>query len=160
MDPTPQDPPSKSRRGVPLVVIGGLAALGAGLGMAWVLTSDDKPGQTPPPASEGGLVIDTAADDTNAIDPGKPLRCFVQGQFVGELTLSACAQRNGVATDALDVGLDETGALTAAEEAGQILTPLPPVEQDPPVEVETGLPPAEADEAPYAAEYAGGSCWR
>ncbi len=64
------------------------------------------------------------------MDPAKPLRCFVAGQFVGELTLADCAKRNGVATDALDVGLDETGALAAADQAGAVLTPLPPPETD------------------------------
>ncbi len=134
--------------------------MAAGLGVAWMLTSGDKAApEAPPPASEGGLVIDATGEDAGAIDPGKPLRCFVQGQFVGELSLTACAQRNGVATDALDVGLDEMGALTAAQEAGQILTPLPPVEPDPPVAVESALPPAEAaGPAPAVAPL--GSCWR
>src|SRR5206468_8925951 len=54
------------------------------------------------------------------------LRCFVNGQFVGELPLAVCAQRNGVATGSLDVGLDPSGALAAASNAASSgLTPLP-----------------------------------
>ncbi|ODT87497.1 hypothetical protein [Phenylobacterium sp. SCN 70-31] len=163
MDSAPQDPQRTPRRGLPFVALGGLAALAAGLGVAWMLTSGDRTPEAPPPASEGGLVIDATGEDAGAIDPGKPLRCFVQGQFVGELSLTACAQRNGVATDALDVGLDEMGALTAAQEAGQILTPLPPVEPDPPVTVESALPPAEGAGPPSGmgpGVTALGSCWR
>jgi hypothetical protein len=47
---------------------------------------------------------------------------------VGDLTLADCARRNGVATDALDVGVDKTGALAAAQQGGAQVTPLPPVE--------------------------------
>lgn len=156
--PPPTPDPTQPRRGLPLMALGGLAALLAGGAIAWVLASGD-PSDTPPPASEGGLVIDSSAVDDGRIDPGKALRCFVQGQFVGELTLTDCARRNGVATDALDVGLDETGALAAAQAAGAALIPLPPVEEDPPVEVDSALPPAEA-EAPEAEATAPGTCWR
>lgn len=150
--------PKPRRRGRPLVVLGGLGALVAGGAIAWALVADDR-GSAPPPASEGGLVIDSSAAEDGRIDPGKPLRCFVQGQYVGELSLSDCAQRNGVATDALDVGLDETGALAAAQEAGAQLIPLPPVEEGtPPATEDSSLPSAEEEEpAPDAAP---GTCWR
>jgi hypothetical protein len=154
---TPPETPQR-RRGFPIVVVGGLAALAAGLGAAWMLLGDG--GSEPrPPASDGGLVIVATGPDDGPVEAGKLLRCFVQGQFVGELSLTACAQRNGVATDALDVGLDETGALAAAEQAGQVLTPLPPVEADPPVDVESALPAADdSDEAQPA--NAPSACWR
>jgi hypothetical protein len=141
----PQPPLKEApRRPLRLVLVGGAIALVAGLGIAWLVTSADRPDPGPPPASEGGLVIDTTAAEDPRIDTTKPLRCFVGGQFVGELTLAMCAQRNGVATDALDVGLDETGALAAAEQAGVMLTPLPPAEfEAPPVEPESALPPAD-----------------
>ena len=65
--------------------------------------------------------------DDAKLDPTKPLRCFVGGQFIGMETLASCAQKNGVATKALDVGVDPNGALAAARgEAGANLTPLPP----------------------------------
>ncbi|HKP79749.1 MAG TPA: hypothetical protein VJU34_11560, partial [Phenylobacterium sp.] len=119
------------RRGPPIVLLGGLGALVAGGAIAWALVTGDR-SVAPPPASEGGLVIDSNAADEGRMEAGKPLRCFVQGRFVGELTLSDCARRNGVATDALDVGLDETGALAAAQEAGAQLIPLPPEEEGAP----------------------------
>jgi hypothetical protein len=109
-------------------VLGGAAvALLAGLAIAWVmLVAQHREPQQAPPASSAGLVIDSSGPEDAKMDPAKPLRCFVAGQFVGELTLVDCAKRNGVATDALDVGLDESGALAAADQAGAVLTPLPP----------------------------------
>jgi hypothetical protein len=124
----------KDRRTL-LVLVGAAVALLAGLLVAWALLAGQRrePPQAPP-ASSGGLVIDSAGPEDDRMDPTKPLRCFVAGQFVGELTLADCAKRNGVATDALDVGLDETGALAAADQAGAVLTPLPPEEDEQPLE--------------------------
>lgn len=109
-------------------MLGGAAvALLAGLAIAWVmLVAQHREPKQAPPASSAGLVIDSSGPEDARMDPAKPLRCFVAGQFVGELTLVDCAKRNGVATDALDVGLDESGALAAADQAGAVLTPLPP----------------------------------
>ena len=158
--PPPQPTDQAPRRGAPpLVLLGGLAAVVAGGAVAWMLVGGDRP-STPPPASEGGLVIDASgAEEAGRIEPGKPLRCFVQGQFVGELTLTACAERNGVATDALDVGIDETGALAAAEQAGQVLTPLPPSAQDEAAPLEEPDEPFEVVE-PETAAVSTGACWR
>ncbi len=148
----PEPTPAPENRNL-LVILGAVAALVAGLAMAWVLLRGDEPA-TPPPASEGGLVIESA-DQDGRIDPARPLRCFVAGQYAGELTLADCARRNGVATDALDVGVDETGALAAAQEAGTVLTPLPPEDQGDPAPAPEAAPP----EAPLAA--AGpAACWR
>lgn len=160
METPPPTSPKPGRR-ILLLVAGGLIALLAGLGLAWTLVSGDR-ANPPPPASEGGLVIDASSLDSR-IDPGKPLRCFVQGVYVGELTLTECAQRNGVATDALDVGVDETGALAAAEQAGEVLTPLPPLEDG---GVPAGEPSSAFDEyeaAPATRAPVAGparSCWR
>ncbi|MDP3176208.1 MAG: hypothetical protein Q8M88_17430 [Phenylobacterium sp.] len=145
----------KDRQGR-LVLIGGALALLAGLGIAAGLGlrhRDDTP--PPPPASQGGLVIETGQGEEASLDPAKPLRCFVAGQFVGELTLSDCATRNGVATGALDVGVDETGALAAADAAGTVLTPLPPVTvalQPKPASAPVAVAPAAGPPA--------GACWR
>lgn len=142
------------RRG--LLVAGGVAALVAGLGLAFVIMSRDDGSSRPPPASQGGLVVQaTRVEDDGKLDPSRPLRCFVSGQFVGELTLAQCAERNGVATGALDVGLDETGALAAADVAGTVLTPLPP--QD--VQPVNPTPPVVVD-VPNAAPIALATCWR
>jgi hypothetical protein len=146
----------KDRR-TQLVIAGAAVALLAGLIIALSLTGQKGDGSSRPPASRGGLVIDSS-DLDEKLDPARPLRCFVAGQFVGELTLADCAQRNGVATGALDVGLDETGALAAAEEAGTTLTPLPPLVEVPALpEVPTPNTPA----APVStAAQTPGACWR
>ncbi|WP_309606474.1 hypothetical protein [Phenylobacterium sp.] len=125
----------KERRTV-LVLAGGAVALIAGALAAWILVAAHR-GETsrPPPASSGGLVIDSGGVPDQRLDPAKPLRCFVAGRSVGELTLAQCARRNGVSTDALDVGIDRTGALAAAGQAGTVLTPLPPSEQRAPQDV-------------------------
>ena len=155
--PPPTETPQPRRR-APLLIGGGLAALVAGGAIAWVLVAGGKDASTPPPASEAGLVIDSSGAEDGRIDPAKPLRCFVQGQFVGELSLSDCARRNGVATDALDVGLDETGALAAAEQAGQTLVPLPPVQEMAAAAEETPVAAPEIAEAPPLT--AGAACWK
>lgn len=159
MDPPPTPPEPKPRRGLPLIAVGGALALMAGLGIAWLLVSRDGGGGTPP-ASEAGLVIDSSATEEGKIDPGKPLRCFVQGVFVGELSLTECAKRNGVATDALDVGLDQSGALAAADQAGQTLTPLPPVEEQPAQAPEPAAAPEAADASQVVTMPSGSACWR
>jgi hypothetical protein len=122
---------------------GGALALAAGLVIAWVIFAHGARPSEPPPASQGGLVIVTGRDDDARLDPHRPLRCFVGGQFVGELPLAECAKRNGVATGALDVGLDQAGALAATNGAGAELTPLNALAPAQPLPVtETGPPPA------------------
>lgn len=131
-----------------LIAGGGAAALIAGLSIAWVLSGGHKAGPQPaPPASRGGLVIDTSQPPDTKIAPTKSLRCFVAGKYVGDFTLAQCAQRNGVATDALDVGVDRTGALSAAQQGTAQVTPLPPPEAKP-------APKPVTASAPQAA------CWR
>jgi len=161
MPARPDDPDlePKPRRRSPLLAVGGLVALAAGLGIAWVLVSGDQDAG-PPPASAGGLIIDSSSTDNGRIEAGRPLRCFVQGQFVGELSLTDCARRNGVATDALDVGLDETGALAAADQAGQTLTPLPPTETDAVPADDAASAPDGADPAQTITVPSGAACWR
>jgi hypothetical protein len=135
-------------------------ALLAGLGLAWTMVARHR-GETapPPPASQGGLVIDAAGAGEPHADPAKPLRCFVGGQSVGDMTLAECAKRNGVATDALDVGLDPSGALAAAGQAGVILTPLPPATANVPQETAPEVPPPTAV-APQIASGPPATCMR
>ncbi|MGH6955099.1 MAG: hypothetical protein ACREEW_00365, partial [Caulobacteraceae bacterium] len=107
------------------IAFGGAAiALAAGLAIAWDIAAHSHPPTTPPPASQGGLVVVSGRDDDAKLDPKRPLRCFVAGQFVGELPLADCARRNGVATGALDVGLDQAGALAATNGLTAAITPL------------------------------------
>jgi hypothetical protein len=151
----------KDRRAI---VLGGAGlALAAGLAIAWLVFSRSQKPTAPPPASQGGLTVVSGRDDDVKLDPKRPLRCFVGGQFVGELPLAVCAQRNGVATGALDVGLDQAGALAASNGAGSTLTPLtqapaqslPTTEAPPPDQgVDTPSPQVQANVA------AGQSCWR
>lgn len=144
----------KDRR-VALALMGAAVALAAGVLIALALTSGARETKTPPPASRGGLVVEAGPADDGKLDAARPLRCFVAGQFVGEITLAECAQKNGVATGALDVGVDETGALAAADQAGTNLTPLPPA-------VEPSAPTATAPAAqdPGASAGPAGGCWR
>ncbi|PZR30863.1 hypothetical protein [Caulobacter segnis] len=153
----------KDRR---IVVFGGGAALAllAGLGIAAALLAGHDQKQTEdPPASRAGLVVETGREDDTKLDPARPLRCFVGGAFVGEITLAECAKKNGVATGALDVGVDETGALAAADQAGTVLTPLPPT---PAVDAPAAGPaPNPAAPSPPTAASASSSaplaaCWR
>jgi len=152
----PPTPPAKDRR-LLLAGLGATVALAAGLGAAWMLASCGGEG-APPPASQGGLVIEANGEDGH-IDPARPLRCFVEGRFVGEFSLADCARRNGVATDALDVGIDQTGALAASQQAGTELTPLPPPQAKPEAEAP---PPAEATPATPEAPpgHTPAACWR
>lgn len=145
------DSPDRSR--IALLVGGGAAALVAGLAIAWALSASHRGERSaPPPASRGGLVIDPSAQPDAKVAATRPLRCFVAGQFVGEFTLGECAKRNGVATDALDVGVDPTGALAAAQQGGAVLTPLPPVEP---------VKPQPAPEVAVGGTLAPmGVCWR
>jgi len=124
-----------------LIVGGGLAVVAAVA--AALVFSGGRDGPTEaPPASQGGLTIDLAEAPT--LEPARELRCFVDGQFVGQATLADCARRNGVATSALDVGLDATGALAAAPTAA--FAPPPALPAAPTVEV------APIDEAASPAE--------
>ncbi len=108
-----------------LIVGGGLAVVAA-VAAALVFSGGREASTEAPPASQGGLTIDLAEAPT--LEPARELRCFVDGQFVGMATLADCAQRNGVATSALDVGLDATGALAAAPTAAFAPPPELPAE--------------------------------
>ncbi len=63
------------------------------------------------PPAPGVLKVETGKQAK--LDPEAALRCFVHGQFVGMQTPAECAGKNGVAPGALDVGLDQSGALAA-----------------------------------------------
>jgi hypothetical protein len=133
-----------------LTLGGGVAVLSIALGAGFLILLHGGRAAAPPPAAVGGLVVQTQAGPDAKLDPQKPLRCFVNGQLVGEETLADCARRNGVATDALDVGVDQSGQLAAADSAGTNLTPLPP----------SAAPAAVAEAAPAAASVQEGDCLR
>jgi hypothetical protein len=140
------------------LALGGAVAVLLGGGIAFGIMRHDHASTAPPPASRGGLVVETGTDD-QTMDPARPLRCFVGGQFVGLTTLADCAHKNGVATRALDVGVDSTGALAAASDTGPVIQPLTPsqaqvtpVEPPPPIPIDVG-PAAAAGSATAI-------CWR
>lgn len=140
----------KDTRSIVLMGVGVAVLAGAG---AALLFGAGKPADpdAKPPASEGGLKIDLA--EAPALEATRELRCYVGGQFVGMATLTACAERNGVAKDTLDVGLDATGALAAAPTASFAPPPVVPAVTDQP---RAQIP---AREAP-AAQPADGLCLR
>jgi len=139
--------PGPLDRRLVLAIGGGVVVLAIAVGGAiFVVKRDDGKPKAPPPASTSGLIVQMGRSDDAKIDPKKPLRCFVNGQFVGLETIQDCAQKNGVATEALDVGVDQTGALAAANSASANLTPLPPVESQQPSDA--------------AIPAASGECWR
>lgn len=86
------------------------------------------------PDANAGLTVDVS--DAPELQPTRELRCFVDGQFVGMATLAVCAERNGLATDGLDVGLDASGNLAAAPTAAFAPPPALPDVAD----IEAGLP--------------------
>jgi hypothetical protein len=108
-----------------IMAIGAGLAILAAIVLALVFTGGRDKTPEAPPAARGGLTVDLA--DAPVLDTTRELRCFVNGQYVGLATLPDCARRNGVATDALDVGLDETGALAAAPTAAFAPPPAEPV---------------------------------
>lgn len=110
-----------------IIAVGAGVVIIAAVVLALVFTAGGDRTTEPPPASKGGLVVNLA--EAPSLEPTRELRCFVDGQFVGMATLADCARRNGLATDALDVGLDSTGALAAAPTAAFAPPPeLPAVE--------------------------------
>lgn len=146
-------------RSTVLALSGAAVALVAGLSIAgFMVLSHRGEATAPPPASQGGLVIDSSGAAVARTDPARPLRCFVGGRLVGEMTIAECAKRNGVATDALDVGLDQSGALAAAQGAGANLKPLPAPTPKPAPDITAELPPA----ATTVSQSSGppGACWR
>ena len=137
-----------------LIAIGAGLAVVAAVVIALVVSGGRDRDPAPPPAAQGGLTVDVA--DAPELNTTRELRCFVDGQFIGMATLTDCARRNGLATDALDVGIDETGALAAAPTAAFAPPPsAPPVElteaELPPLvdqqPVEPSAPPAPAGAA-------------
>ena len=138
-----------------ILAIGAGVAILAAIVVALVFSAGGDKTPEAPPASKGGLNVELA--EAPALEATRELRCFVNGQYIGMATLADCARRNGLATDALDVGLDETGALAAAPTAAFApppelpsidLTQLDAAPQPGPVEASRPTPaPAAASSA-------------
>ena len=149
-----------------LVAIGtGVVAVAALAAVGVVFMSRPK-APAPVGADHGMLQVQMGKGD-DKLDPAKPLRCFVSGQFVGQATLAECAAKNGVAAQNLDVGLDPSGQIAAQAGAVQPLSPLPQPDaagqSGLPSDVSRNVPSVSADEAasdgPPCLRYSGGS-WR
>lgn len=142
-----------------LIAIGAAVAVVIAVIVGLVMTGGrDKPA-APPPAAQGGLTV--AVADAPGLDSTRELRCYVDGQFVGMATLTDCARRNGLATDALDVGVDATGALVAAPTAS--LTPAPSAPPTELTETNPDATPLESTEPTQSAAQpvsAGAACLR
>lgn len=142
-------------------MVAGLGAAGAlllGLLLAFLFRSEDPGPKQAPPASKGGLQV--SVDNPRPADLAKPLRCFVNGQYVGMATIAACAARNGVASNELDVGLDDSGELAAAPTASLAPPPAAPAAGQP-VQPSAEIVEAVADAGPTGVclRYIGGE-WR
>lgn len=135
-----------------LIAIGAGIAILAAVVIALLFSAGRERNPAPPPAAQGGLTVDVA--DAPELNTTRELRCYVDGQFVGMATLVDCARRNGVATDALDVGVDETGALVALPAAPVLEPPADVVAS----EAEPG--PTEIQAEQPGASTAGAQCLR
>ena len=138
-----------------VILLGGVAAVLAAIVVALIFMggSDGDDAETDdPPVERAGLQLDVT--DPESLSPDQQLRCFVGGQFVGMATLAECAERNGVASQALDVGLDAAGELTAVP-----FTPPPelPALADEPEQAEAE--PIETSPAPVQ-QVSGSRCLR
>jgi hypothetical protein len=142
------------------LILGGGGALALVLGVsiaAFIMHRDSGP-KGPPPASKGGLVVEEGREES--LDPARPLRCFVAGQLVGTMSLADCAKKNGVATSALDLGVDATGALAAASDTGPVVQTLTVAQAQ---ALPAGAPPAGPPAIAPTVSGAGAPtapCWR
>jgi hypothetical protein len=137
-----------------LTIGGGVLALLVSLAAAGVIVMHGHGAGKPPPASVGGLVVQMGQAQDSTLDPKQPLRCFVNGQLIGMETLTDCAKKNGVATQALDVGVASGGAPAAAAQADASAPSGAPAGEDSAAASETEV------SAQSAARGAAGDCLR
>lgn len=113
------------RRVIFTAVAAGAALLAVLAGVFYVSAHRSPTVHGDTPAPHGALQVKMGETGGGKLDPKAPLRCFVGGRFVGELPLGECAQRNGVETGLLGVGVDSSGQVAAATSGGTELAPLP-----------------------------------
>ena len=97
-----------------------LVLVAAGGGVALLMSH--KPAPRTAAADGRRLTLELGRADTRA-DTSRPIRCFVDGRNVGDLSIALCAQKNGVDARSLDLGLDRSGVLSAGQDVA--LTPAP-----------------------------------
>jgi hypothetical protein len=127
-----------------VAAIGGAAALVLAIliGLFALRSHGAPPSATAAQIAPPGLQIEQGQADSRT-SATKPLRCFVNGQFVGMAAVADCAKRNGVAAQALDVGLDPaTGQVTAP--SGTLAPPMQPLPAASPDQQAAADPHADA----------------
>jgi len=130
---------ANNKRLIPILIGGGVAVVvGIALAVGLSRGHKDDPKMNDMPT---GLTFNVS-DSVSAMDTKKPLRCYVNGAYVGDLTLAECAQKNGVAAQKLDVGVDDSGNLAAAPTAS--LVPVPQA----PTSANTNLAPNQPAQGP------------
>ena len=146
-----------------LIGAGVAVALIAGIGLAFKLGAGAKDPDHP---TQGSLIVEVGHNDTR-VDETRQLPCYVNGQSIGMTTHAKCAERNGISSGQLDVGIDQSGEL-AYGKPGAALSPLPPEDKKSddigkltvpgpaagPAPVQPAATPVAAPRGPVAA------CWR
>ncbi len=124
-----------------------LIGLGGAFGMLHHGRSADE-NTTSPASNELQVVMGKAPK----VEADTSVRCFVKGQFVGMDTAADCAQKNGVAPGALDVGLDQSGAIAAGggDTHLQPLAAAKPDDQDDDKPDPADAGPGDGDNRAYA----------
>ncbi len=172
--PDPYDDERPARRGPPgLAISAGVLAVVVVAGLLFLFGPfgrSERAGPAEAPSASGNagslsVGVSNAPPDQFAAD--RPLRCFVDGRFTGLQTLAECARLNGVNAAALDVGVDDTGALAAATDTVLAPAPVEMVEDIETAQVEAAqdvspaLPPLERPAPPPPQRVvATGPCWR
>ena len=78
-----------------IAAIGGGVAVLLAIVFAFLAFRGHKTDPTKVGTAAGGLQIEQGQADSRT-STTRPLRCFVNGQFVGMATVADCAQKNGV----------------------------------------------------------------
>ena len=140
------------------IAIGAGVALLLALLLAVFALRQPKKAEDADLAARARLQVNAEHDEAK-VSQTRPLRCFVNGQYVGDFPVQECAKRNGVAAQALDVGLDPATGQVAGGSAP--LQPLPQPQAQPapaPAPIVQGPPPTLGEIQPPSG--AAGDCLR
>ncbi|ESQ91797.1 hypothetical protein ABAC460_05510 [Asticcacaulis sp. AC460] len=119
----------KGNKNWQFIAIGAVVAILAAVGVGLMLNRGHK--DDPKMNGELPSLKYDVSDPTPQMDPKKPLRCYVNGADVGELTVAECAQKNGIAQGQLDVGVDDQGNIAAAPTGSLVPVPAAPTQTAP-----------------------------
>jgi hypothetical protein len=116
---------SEDRKRLAIMIGGGVVVLVLAIILALVLTGKHK---DDPPMNTAPTGLQVEVNESPNVNTQKSLRCFVNGEYVGQFSLKDCAKKNGVAAQSLDVGLDDNGQLAAAPTASLAPPPAKPID--------------------------------